>query len=128
MSGFTVSRDSARVGILAVGADDCMLVAQLDAIRSQNTLAEYLKTLPQYESFDDEGQDIAGFNEEPEPVAQQMLKGGTYGIITVGYGPQAADRNALQSISGGERCTFTADTGALNNIVPSIQTLIKEAE
>ncbi|KAK6747165.1 hypothetical protein RB195_000404 [Necator americanus] len=40
---------------------------------------------------------------------------------------QSLGTYTLTSISGGERCTFTADTGALNNVVPSIQTLIKEA-
>ncbi|EYB89137.1 hypothetical protein Y032_0235g3175 [Ancylostoma ceylanicum] len=68
------------------------------------------------------------FNEDPQAVAQKILSDGTYGIVTVGYGPQATDKKALQRISGGEKCTFSANNkDSLYGHAPAIQALIKEA-
>ncbi|RCN35200.1 von Willebrand factor type A domain protein [Ancylostoma caninum] len=68
------------------------------------------------------------FNEDPHAVAEKILTDGTYGIITVGYGPQATDKKALQRISGGEKCTFSANNkDSLNRHEPAIQALIREA-
>ncbi|PIO64507.1 von Willebrand factor type A domain protein, partial [Teladorsagia circumcincta] len=69
------------------------------------------------------------FDDEPRRIAGEILRNGTYGIITVGYGPQVTDKAALQAISGGAACSFTADdtTGLLNQ-VNSVKLLILEGD
>ncbi|VDO93117.1 unnamed protein product [Heligmosomoides polygyrus] len=36
------------------------------------------------------------FDDQPQPIATKILQAGSYGIITVGYGPLVTDLNALQ--------------------------------
>ncbi|VDL82055.1 unnamed protein product [Nippostrongylus brasiliensis] len=68
------------------------------------------------------------FDDNPAPVATKILQAGSYGIITVGYGQLATDKAALQSISGGSSCTFTAsDSATLNAQITSVRNLITVA-
>ncbi|KAK5977870.1 hypothetical protein GCK32_006996 [Trichostrongylus colubriformis] len=69
------------------------------------------------------------FDDQPQDIADKIRKAGSYGIITVGYGPLATDANALQSISGGAACSFTAnDSLGLLTQVAAIRQLIDNAD
>ncbi|KAK6024556.1 hypothetical protein OSTOST_09631, partial [Ostertagia ostertagi] len=62
-------------------------------------------------------------------IADEILRNGTYGIITVGYGPLVTDLAALQAMSGGSACSFTAnDARGLLSQVNSVKLLILEAD
>uniref|UniRef100_A0A7I4YI23 EGF-like domain-containing protein n=2 Tax=Haemonchus contortus TaxID=6289 RepID=A0A7I4YI23_HAECO len=69
------------------------------------------------------------FDDQPQGIADKIRKAGSYGIIVVGYGPLATDQNALQSISGGIACTFTANSSdALLTQVAAVKQLIDNAD
>ncbi|KAK6013180.1 von Willebrand factor type A domain protein [Ostertagia ostertagi] len=70
------------------------------------------------------------FDDQPQGIADKIsAKAGSYGIITVGYGPLVTDQNALQGISGGAACSFTAnDSVGLLNQVKAVTQLIDNAD
>ncbi|VDL74530.1 unnamed protein product [Nippostrongylus brasiliensis] len=70
----------------------------------------------------------SGFTDQPLPLAQGILQSGDYGIITVGYGPGIADKDAMQNIAGGASCSFYgASLPSLRDLVQPVQELIKTA-
>ncbi|WKX98783.1 hypothetical protein Q1695_014011 [Nippostrongylus brasiliensis] len=70
----------------------------------------------------------SGFTDQPLPLAQGILQSGDYGIITVGYGPGIADKDAMQNIAGGASCSFYgANLPSLRDLVQPVQELIKTA-
>ncbi|KAK6039934.1 von Willebrand factor type A domain protein [Cooperia oncophora] len=69
------------------------------------------------------------FDDQPQPLAQKIRSAGSYGIITVGYGPLVTDPNALQGISGGASCSFIAnDSPGLMDQVAAVKLLINKAD
>ncbi|PIO68529.1 von Willebrand factor type A domain protein, partial [Teladorsagia circumcincta] len=69
------------------------------------------------------------FDDQPLGIADKIRKAGSYGIITVGYGPLVTDQNALQGISGGAACSFTAnDSAGLLDQVKAVTQLIDKAD
>ncbi|PIO59901.1 hypothetical protein TELCIR_18622 [Teladorsagia circumcincta] len=69
------------------------------------------------------------FDDDPQRIADDILKNGTYGIVTVGYGPSVTDEAALQAISGGAACSFIAKGPAsLMKQVEAVKRLIDKAE
>ncbi|PIO58619.1 hypothetical protein TELCIR_19941 [Teladorsagia circumcincta] len=68
------------------------------------------------------------FQDDPRRIVDEILWKGSYGIITVGYGPHVTDQAALQAISGGAACSFTAtDLSELQKKVGAVQRLINNA-
>ncbi|KAK5980307.1 hypothetical protein GCK32_003606 [Trichostrongylus colubriformis] len=71
----------------------------------------------------------SGFTDQPQMVAQQVLQSGDYGIVTVGYGPLVTDLPGMQTIAGGEACSFYgADLPSLLAQLDPVRMLISTAD